>query len=241
MIRCFPALVKVPNKVVVHDAAANMKAAIPAMEVKASSLLCADHLLNTALLHACSKVLLLDEAIQCATALSSKVHQSTLACKALKDECIKLGVDYVKIIAPVATRWNSNHLMIDSMLKVRPALRSLREDKDMPYFRGVIPSDNQFDILESVNRVLKMMKQMSDEWSKDNEPVMQMMLASFHFIDTQLTQICRVTTSATTKEFCKHLATELFKETRIANKGNKNIFLRENNIYAVLFRENNYY
>lgn len=225
MIREFPALVNVPNKVVVHDAAANMVSAIPVMEVKATSLLCTDHLLNTSLQHATSKVLLLEEAIQTATALSSKVHQSTLACKALKDECAKLNLDYVKIIAPVATRWNSNHLMIESILKVRPALRSLREQKEMPYFRGVIPSDNQFDILESANRVLKIMKQMSDEWSRDNGPVMQMMLASFHFIDTQLTQISRNTTFQTTKDFCKHLAAELFCDKRIVNKGKKNFFL----------------
>ncbi|XP_065679069.1 uncharacterized protein LOC136093761 [Hydra vulgaris] len=52
MIQKYPVLDAVPKKVIVHDAAANMKHAVSIMnKTKYESLLCADHLLNTSLLH----------------------------------------------------------------------------------------------------------------------------------------------------------------------------------------------
>ena len=207
-----------------------MKAAIPLMEQNATSLLCADDLLNTSLEKATSKVLLLGEAIQAATDLSTKVHKSSLACKSLKDECEKVGCDYVKLIAPVATRWNSNCMLIESVLRVKPALRSLREQPENSHFRGIVPTDNQFIILENIVKILKFCKIVSEEWSKDNEPIMHLFLASVDFLDFQIQQIAsqhrlnKKVTSDVVVEFAKHFTTALFATFRINDKGNYNIF-----------------
>ena len=127
MIEQIPCLAKVPNKVIIHDAAANMKSAIPYMKQKSSTLLYADHLLNTSLSHACNDVPEVSACIKVATDLSSKIHRSTLCNQLLKKECADLEMPYVKIISPVATRWNSNYMLLESILKVKTALISLRE------------------------------------------------------------------------------------------------------------------
>lgn len=227
MIAEYPSLEAVEKKIVVHDAAANMKAAIPLMEQNAITLLCADHLMNTSLQAATAKVLLLDEAIKAATALSSKVHQSTLACKSLMDECEKVGCEYVKLISPVVTRWNSNYMLIESVLRVKTALRSLREQTENVHFRGIVPTDNQFSILENVSKILKFCKIISEQWSKDNEPVMHMFLASVDFLDFQIKghanthRHAKKMTSDVVVEFAKHLTDALFSKTRINDKGKK--------------------
>lgn len=117
MIKEFPNLAKVEKRVMVHDAAANMKSAINQLP-NATSLLCADHLLNTSLLHACNNNEEIKLAIKAATDLTSRIHRSTLANQLLQTKCVEMDVDFVKLIAPVVTRWNSNFMMIDSILKV---------------------------------------------------------------------------------------------------------------------------
>ena len=58
MIVEYAALKEVKRKVIVHDAAAPMKAAIPLLTVGGcSSLLCGDHLLNTVLSKAINKTI----------------------------------------------------------------------------------------------------------------------------------------------------------------------------------------
>ena len=80
MTQKYPVLDAVPKKVIVHDAAANNKHAVSIMnKIKYESLLCADHLLNTSLLHATNEVQEVKDCIDIATQLSSKVHRSTLA------------------------------------------------------------------------------------------------------------------------------------------------------------------
>nr|XP_047125861.1 uncharacterized protein LOC124807711 [Hydra vulgaris] len=179
MIQKYPVLDAVPKKVIVHDAAANMKHAASIMnKTKYESLLCADHLLNTSLLHATNEVQEVKECIDIATQLSSKVHRSTLACQLIKKECMLLRVNYVKIIAPVKTRWNSNCFMLESILKLKDVLISLREKDALNNnpLQNVIPSDNQFSLMASLMPVLKKMKIMSDFMSKDTEPVLHHML-----------------------------------------------------------------
>ncbi|XP_065647281.1 uncharacterized protein LOC136077010 [Hydra vulgaris] len=142
MIQKYQVLDAVPEKVIVHDAAANMKHAMSIMnKIKYESLLCADHLLNTSLLHATNEVQEVKDCIDIATQLSSKVQRSTLACQLIEKECMLLCVNYVKIIAPVKTRWNSNCFMMESILKLKDVLISLREKLNNNPLQNVIPSD----------------------------------------------------------------------------------------------------
>ena len=105
-----------------------MKAAIPLLTVGGcSSLLCGDHLLNTALSRSISNIKELKEMLENATKLSSKVHRSSLACQAIMKECREIDCDNVKIISPAAKRWNSNYMMLESIVRMKRALIQLRE------------------------------------------------------------------------------------------------------------------
>jgi hypothetical protein len=75
MINQQPALANVSKKVIVHDAAANMKAGISQMEQNSETLLCGDHLLNTSLSHACNDSPVIKDCIKVATELSNKVRK----------------------------------------------------------------------------------------------------------------------------------------------------------------------
>ena len=76
----YPALKEVKRKVIVHDAAAPMKVGIPLLTVGGcSSLLCGDHLSNTALSKTTNKIKPLKEVIDVVIKLSNKVHKSSLA------------------------------------------------------------------------------------------------------------------------------------------------------------------
>ena len=60
----------------------------------------------------------------------------------------QISVDFVKIIAPVETRWNSSLMMMRSILQLRPALERVREDFSKATdakLRGAIPTTEEFD------------------------------------------------------------------------------------------------
>ena len=91
-----------------------------------------------------------------------------------------LCVNYVKIIAPVKTRWNSNCFMLESILKLKDVLISLREKDALNNnpLQNVIPSDNQFSLMASLMPVLNKMKIMLNCMSKDTESVLHHMLTA---------------------------------------------------------------
>jgi len=89
--------------VLVHDAARNMEGIQRRSDYLESSITCLDHLLNTSLGHAVDKVDIVHDAVTSATQLSSRLHQSVLACYAVKDLCTDEGVKYKKVITPVIT------------------------------------------------------------------------------------------------------------------------------------------
>nr|XP_047126646.1 uncharacterized protein LOC105850668 [Hydra vulgaris] len=239
MIQKYPVLDAVPKKVIVHDAAANMKHAVSIMnKTKYESLLYADHLLNTSLLHATNEVQEVKECIDIATQLSSKVHRSTLACQLIEKECMLLRVNYVKIIAPVKTRWNSNCFMLESILKLKDVLISLRE-KDVLNnnpLQNVIPSDNQFSLMASLMPVLKKMKIMSDCMSKDTEPVLHHMLTMLYKTDNFLHDHIDMENREIVNAFCKKLSEHLHLATQFNEHGRYNQHYALGNLLHPYFR-----
>ena len=131
MIAEYPALKELKRKVIVDYAAAPMKAAIPLLTLAGcSSLLCGDHLLNTALSKSINKIEPLKEVIDIATKLSNKVIKSSVVRQLIEKECKGIRCDYVKIIAPVVTRWNSNYIMLESIQMMKSALIQIREKEN---------------------------------------------------------------------------------------------------------------
>lgn len=229
MIREYPSLEAIPKKVIVHDAANNMKSGVDHMEIMAESLICGDHLLNTSLLHATNAIPIIKSTIQLATDLATKLKRSTLAAKLLMDACNELGIPYVKVITPCATRWNSNCMMIGSILRLKVALVSIRERADGNVLQEVIPTSDQFCLLEVLHPVLKVMETFSESLSKDSKPFMQGILISLHNVLSFLKcypvrmQEKKQQKHGIMEEFCSRLTQELCKETRFDEAGKLNI------------------
>ena len=227
MIAEYPELKAVPKKWLVHDAANNMKGSIAYITGGASSVLCADHLLNTCLLKACNKNEEVKTVIETATRLSSKMHRSTLACELLQRECREIDCEYIKIQSPVITRWNSNFLMIESILKLRRPLVQLREKGHMDHnvLCEVVPTDEQFNLLDGLLPVLRTCKVMSDQFSKDTEISMDKAAIYLFRLDGYLNKYPvgslhqHDADSHVLRNFCRTLLEELNKDTRFNDKG----------------------
>ena len=147
------------HKVCTSDNAANMLCAIPKLtEEVDEGLGCIDHLLNIVVTE-CLAIPDLKPGVDACKRLSSKTHKSNPAQERIKLECDKMTsvsqddsscepVKFVKIIAPVETRWNSQLMMIRSIVQLRPALERIRDDLSKntdPKLRGAIPSTDEFD------------------------------------------------------------------------------------------------
>ena len=225
MIREHPALVNVPHKVIVHDAAANMISAIEKMEVCCESQLCGDHLLNTALKHATDDCKEVHSTIAAATNLATRVKRSTLANNLLEEECKALGLDFIKVITPVATRWNSNSMMLDSILRMKAPLVSLREKTGSHLLEDVIPTDDQFILMESLSPILATLSRLSEFMSTDSQPTMHKLLILLHNVRQFLSMYVRrqfekkIPKTDVIKEFSTLLQKELFKSNRFGDCG----------------------
>ncbi|XP_065674961.1 uncharacterized protein LOC105848291 isoform X3 [Hydra vulgaris] len=90
-IESLPNVKSESEKVVVHDAAANMRASFPNSSQLSHSLLCADHAINLVLQKAVEGCEPIQKAITKATLLSSKTHRSTLANELIKKACKDVG------------------------------------------------------------------------------------------------------------------------------------------------------
>ena len=147
------------HKVCTSDNAANMLCAIPKLtEEVDEGLGCIDHLLNIVVTE-CLAIPDLKPGVDACKRLSSKTHKSNPAQERIKLECDKMTsvsqddssckpVKFVKIIAPVETRWNSQLMLIRSIVQLRPALERIRDDLSKntdPKLRGAIPSTDEFD------------------------------------------------------------------------------------------------
>ena len=163
-------------KTVVHDAAANMIATIPKSELGIQSFVCMDHRLQTILKKAFKDNKDLDDLIKKATKLASKCHQSALTCERIRSEAKQINEPYVKVQAPVATRWNSIFLMICSILKLKKTLISLKEkgtEVDIPQF-----NTQEFWCLAQLENILGKFDVASQELSADKTCTMPLILVT---------------------------------------------------------------
>jgi len=166
------------TKIMVHDAAANMQNAARVHSGSVyENLVCIDHLLNTSLKHAESKTPEIKELFTKCKALSQRLHQSTSDAKRLQRVCQTLKVDSLKIIQPCVTRWNSNYMMLYSIHAMKKALQHVKFDKDTKEELAVlIPDATEFDTIEYMKDILEVFKKMSEKWSSEKKPTLQIIL-----------------------------------------------------------------
>ena len=165
-------------RVCVHDAAANITSAVPRANQLTDSFTCLDHIINTVLIRAVQDTPNVKTVLEAVTKLSSRTHQSSLSRQAIRTECSVLDVKYIKIITPGITRWNSNAMMVESVLRLRPALESLREKEDD--LADLIPSSQSFNILEALLPIMLAAKEMSEFLSSDTTTTSDLALISLY-------------------------------------------------------------
>jgi hypothetical protein len=155
--------------VVVYDAVANMKAVIRKSSKPMTSFVCMDHRLQTCLRKAFAEEdpKPIEAILKKATNLASLMHQSPTACQLVQAECEAVGISYIKVITPVATRWNSRYLMVQSINTIGQALSSLNEKNGMDLF-----TDDQLQLLKDIEKVLSKFKEAMWTFSIDKSPSM---------------------------------------------------------------------
>lgn len=164
------------QKVLVHDAAANMKAAVRKSSSGLDSFVCFDHRLQTVLRKAFADCDELDHLMQKANDLSSLMHRSPLTCQQIQAECALVGTKYVKVIAPVATRWNSRYMMVESINTISPALSSLKE-KSIDIGTSLF-SESELDLLKKIEFMLAKFDEASKQMSADKIVTMPLVVSN---------------------------------------------------------------
>jgi hypothetical protein len=81
---------------------------------------------------------------------------------------------YAKIITPVATRWNSNAMMVDSILRLQRPLEAIRDGENNTDLKALVPSAEDFAILKEISPMLNDIRSKSEELSQDNRPTSQL-------------------------------------------------------------------
>ncbi len=187
-------------KAVTADNATNMKAATR----KESDLLdlglgCFDHTLQLVVNKSMDKTTGLQAAVTAFTKLSSNTHKSTLYQQRIKKECGDLNksnpnsVKYVQIITPVETRWNSILMMMRSICQLRPALENIRDDDrakpDCPKLMEIIPTEEQFNLVETIIPILTKFETLSDFMSGDKYPTVCHVISKLSFLINYLVSV----------------------------------------------------
>jgi len=86
-----------------------------------------------------------------------------------------VSVPFVRIILPVKTRWNSVVMALQTVVRISPALKKLREEQ-LPIFEGLIPSDKQLDAFAEMLSPLMMIRQSSELLERENKPTIHLVL-----------------------------------------------------------------
>lgn len=165
--------------VAVTDSAASMLKATHDSVMINENLRCIAHTINNACEDAFADSLqvLVNKCKQ----LAAVTHKSSKTCQILKDACKEVSIDYVKIIQPVKTRWNSMSMTMESIFRLKGALSYLVHfgDKDSESVKKLvksIPSSAQFDTLEALLPHLRMIQAMSERLTSDKAPTLHLVI-----------------------------------------------------------------
>jgi hypothetical protein len=171
-------------KVLVHDAAANMKKAGKQDSNKVyESMVCIDHLLNTSLGHAEARTEEVAELFKKCKALATRTHQSTNDWFTIKKFCEKVNIKPMKITQPVSTRWNSNCMMLESLVRMQPALEQIVLDQNVrKELQDLIPHDYEFVMIKKLFKYLNVIRGYSEKWSSQKEVSIACVLSDLYTI-----------------------------------------------------------
>lgn len=209
------------RRVCTTDNAQNMLSAMKKCTSITSSLGCIDHTLQIIVNSSLEAIPEIVEALDAFRKLVARTHKSSLDQQRISRACVKITKDdtndlqlhYRKIIAPVATRWNSTLMMIQSILYLRPALELIKDDTSRatqdrtpnsdPKLRAAIPEMEHFDVLEAIVPVLKEVDKITAELSSETTPTICLVVPKLYSLQLVLQHKVRRGTSQVVKDFCK--------------------------------------
>jgi len=129
------------------------------------------------------------ELINKCKSLAQRTHQSSLDWGEIKRCCEMANITATKIIQPVLTRWNSNCMMLESILKMRPGLVICQDSDDVrEELRSLFPDESEFEFIKAVLPFLKECKRNSERWSADKSVT----VASFQQDLVSLNLFCKL-------------------------------------------------
>lgn len=137
---------------------------------------------------------------------------------------------YVKIITYCRTRWNSQAMMVTSIVRMREALEQLRSSS----MSDVIPSDEQFQILEEIEPIMDLFKRFSESMSADKVCRLQSVCHYLVNIDGKLKKALHMSENEDVKDFIKLLMAEM--ERRFPAFGTRNHYYAMGNFLNPFFK-----
>lgn len=165
----------------VTDAASNFKRAVADSPVIDDHHICLCHVINLAL-QDCLNQEEIKPTMDIIRRLAKATHQSTIRTNLIREECQKQDVSFIKIIQPVVTRWSSMVMCLQSVLKIAPVLKALRDHRDFSTDKGrLIPSNKEFDLLQGLLGPLEFIMDIQTQLQADLTPTAQKYIPSlFH-------------------------------------------------------------
>lgn len=136
----------------------------------------------------------------------------------------------MKIITYCRTRWNSQAMMVTSIVRMREALEQLQSS----IMSDVIPSDEQFQILEEIEPILDLFKRFSESMSADKICRLHAVCHYLVNINAKLKKALHVSENEDVKDFIKLLMTEM--ERRFPDFGTRNHYYAMGNFLNPFFR-----
>ena len=153
-----------------HDNGTNVALAAEKSELIEADIRCCCHTMQLAIKDAMKNNSGMEHAVEKCKKLASLVHQSSKAKKMLRNACEKKSINYRKLIAPVATRWNSEAMCMESVLHLKDVINYLAGDEEV--FHSRCPSPKEWDMIEDGVTILKKFQEVSEMLSADKVPTL---------------------------------------------------------------------
>ena len=172
------------------------------------TLLCADHGLNLVLEKAEKESEQLFEIISKFDTLASTTHRSSIFLQDLKMACEKKSVNFIRIVTSAPTRWNSRAMMLNSILRLRPALEYLRMS-DKSKFSNLIPASEDFDTIEEISSLLDSFRTVSEVLSGDKTSTIQNTIVNLFNLRAKCHNLSRLTSNQDIRAYAESLIKHL--------------------------------
>jgi hypothetical protein len=137
-----------------------------------------------------------------------------------------LSENFVKIIAPVCTRWNSICMMLESIVRMKRVLINVRE-KRINDLHTLIPEDSDFIVYEAVLPVLQMIRKQSELLSAEVTPTCHLGIPALFYIRDKVLNVIASPPQEATQDMQTAIRTTMEElrdqiEERFPNCGTEN-------------------